>query len=414
MVPHARSNRIVTHPGREGRLAHGSRSICNLQFSICNLQYRRLTEAVTCGRKVLQIENCKLKIANLRRPVSFARAAFTIVELLIVVAILMALSTLALAVFHAGTGSDRTRSAARFAQSALLGAKDRANHAREIRGVRFIRDLADPSLVTGFAYLAPIAPLKYGSQVAGGSGTIQILRPDANNDGQGTDATSPDSLLVAGTGVDWLKLDTNGFLSTPTTRIRIPAGTGAWYTLRPIAGQTAPPWFAQVRGSTVLLTLATSFAGPDTSFPNVVAVDSTSAKASCEIELANSLLPFHQPIPLPSAVVIDLDNSSSSVQAFWPVSAIPANIDIMFSPRGMLTGPIAAQGALHFLLNDISDASANLNPIDPRNTGEKLVLTVFPQTGLVATFPIDPTDANNDGIADDLFHFAKLGSTAGQ
>jgi len=66
------------------------------------------------------------------------------------------------------------------------------------------------------------------------------------------------------------------------------------------------------------------------------------------------------------------------------------------------------------LLNDISDASANLNPIDPRNKGDKLVLTVNPQTGLVATFAIDPTDANNDGVADDLFHFAKLGSAAGQ
>jgi len=334
----------------------------------------------------------------------------------VVIAIILLLSTLALAVYHAGSASDRTRSAARIAQSALLAAKDRALHARELRGVRFIRDLTDPSLVTGFAYLAPIAPLQYGSQVSGGDNSIQVLRPDANNDGQGTDATTPDAILVAGTGVDWLSLDANGFLSLPTTRIRIPAGSGAWYTLRPIAGQTAPPYFAQTRGSTVLLTLASPFAGPDTSYPNVVAVDSTSSKATCEIELANALLPFHQPISLPSAVVIDLDNSSSNVQALWPAGpgSAPADIDIMYSPRGNLTGPVAAFGPLHFLLNHISDASAKLNPIDPRNKGDKLVLTVFPQTGLAATFPIDPTDANHDGLADDLFHFAKLGSAAGQ
>jgi hypothetical protein len=336
----------------------------------------------------------------------------------VVIAILLALSTLALAVFNANSSSDRTRSAARIAQSALLGAKDRALHAKEPRGVRFIRDTTDPGLVTGFAYLAPISPAKYGTGGAGpvGMGTIQILRPDANNDGQGTDATSPDAILVAGTGVDWLSLDSNGFLSLPTTRVRIPAGTGAWYTLQPIAGQTSPPYFAQPRGSTVLLTLASAFQGPTAPYPNVVAVDATSTYASCEIELANSLLSFHAPISLPSAVVVDLANSSANVQALWPVasgSALP-DIDIMFSPRGVPTGPLAALGPLHFLLNSISDASAHLNPIDPRNKGDKLVLTVFPQTGLVATFPIDPTDANHDGIADDLFHFAKTASAAGQ
>ena len=229
------------------------------------------------------------------------RGAFTIVELLVVVAILLALSSLALAVYHANSGSERTRSGARVAQATLLGAKDRAAHAKEARGVRLIRDMTDPGLVTGFAYVAPIIPQPNGSQ-------------------------------------------------------------------------------------------------------------------------ANSLLPFHQPMPLPGAVVIDLDNSSASVQALClsgPVQSgsgttVAADIDIMYSPRGMLTGPVTALGPLHFLLNNIRDASANLNPIDPRNTGDKLVLTVFPQTGLVATFPIDPTDANHDGFADDLFHFAKLGIMAAQ
>lgn len=335
------------------------------------------------------------------------------IELLVVLGILLTLSTLALAVYNASAGSDRMRSAARIAQSANLAARDRAAHARELRGVRFVRDLTDPSLVTSFAYLAPLENRRYGGS-ASSSATIQILRPDANNDGQGTDATSPDATYVAGTGVDWLRLDSDGFLAMPTTRIRIPAGTGIWYALQPVAGQTAAPWFSQARGATVLLTLTSPFANPETASPNVVAVDSTSPQASCEIELGHDLLPFHQPIPLPSGVVIDLDYSSANVQALWPANPARTAIDIMFSPRGSVAGPIAALGPLHFLLNDLSDATANLNPIDPRNRGDKLVLTVFPQTGLVATFPIDPTDANHDGSADDLFHFAKLGSTSGQ
>jgi hypothetical protein len=135
--------------------------------------------------------------------------------------------------------------------------------------------------------------------------------------------------------------------------------------------------------------------------------------SSCEIELAPELLPNHAPISLPSGVVIDLDFSSPNVVANWPATPPATNINLMFSPRGMISGPLSALGPIHFLLNDIQDATQGLSPIDPANKGEKLILTIFPQTGNVATFPIDPTDADNNGVADDLFRFAKIGSTAG-
>jgi hypothetical protein len=51
-----------------------------------------------------------------------------------------------------------------------------------------------------------------------------------------------------------------------------------------------------------------------------------------------------------------------------------------------------------------------------------MVLTVFPQTGLVQVFEIDPTDLVNnstgaagaDGLADNLFAFAQQGKAAGR
>ena len=94
------------------------------------------------------------------------RRGFTLTELLIVIGILLLLSVLSLAVFQTGRSSDRIRSAARVGQSAFLGAKDRAMHAKAIRGVRLIRDANGPTfpngipcLVTGFVYLQPIPPL---------------------------------------------------------------------------------------------------------------------------------------------------------------------------------------------------------------------------------------------------------------
>src|SRR5690606_30224726 len=85
-----------------------------------------------------------------------ARSGFTLVELLVVVTILLALTTFVVMTFNANSGSDRMRSAARTAQSAVLGANDRAKHAKERRGVRFLRDPQDLSLVTGFVYLQPM------------------------------------------------------------------------------------------------------------------------------------------------------------------------------------------------------------------------------------------------------------------
>ena len=85
-----------------------------------------------------------------------AGRAFTLVELLVVIGILIVLSSLVLAVFNTGRSSDKMRSAARIAQSAFLGAKDRALHAKDLRGVRLTRDLTNINLVNGFVYIQPL------------------------------------------------------------------------------------------------------------------------------------------------------------------------------------------------------------------------------------------------------------------
>jgi prepilin-type N-terminal cleavage/methylation domain-containing protein len=332
---------------------------------------------------------------------------FTMIELLVVITILLVLSTLVYAVYNANGHSDRTRSAARIGQSAFLGAVDRARFAKELRGVRLIRDTTDPTLVTGFVYLAPL-PNQITGNLPGQplQKTVTLTRPNLPN----TDATK---LIIAdSTATAWYTQDQRGLWPANSMLIRIPAQTGTWYQLA--RQQATAPYWGTIDANGLNLTLQTPFQGGKAYPPNTNAIDNTDSDASCEVQLGNDLLPFHAPIPLPSSVVIDLDFSSPNVAGQWPATPVPVNIDIMFSPRGMMTGPLAALGPIHFLLNSLADATQNLNPIDPKNRGDKLILTVFPQTGLVATFPIDPTDANNDGIADDLFHFAKLGSAAGQ
>jgi prepilin-type N-terminal cleavage/methylation domain-containing protein len=355
------------------------------------------------------------------------RRGFTLIELLVVIGIILALTTFVVMVFNGNSGSEKIRSAARIAQSAILGARDRALHAGAMnlsnpavgrRGIRFLRDPQDATLATGFVYLQPINNLKYGLPVGGAR--IQIENIDTNGDGV-VDAPR----LVRGYGVDWLNFYSVGDLPLPG-RIRISASpaSGSWYSFAnppvldpavtypdPLTGNPVP---------TVTLTLATDLLNPDFTPPNPIAVQQTTA--SCEIQVGYELLPNQAPIALPSGVVIDLDQSSPNVTSNWPAGATPTSIDILFSPRGMITGPFAALGPIHFLLNDVQDATQDLSPIDPANKGEKLILTLFPQTGHVATYPIDPTDVINnssgaagaDGLADNLFRFAQLGSTAGQ
>lgn len=368
----------------------------------------------TCGRNPAKHATGDLSFEAARSRHSRSRAGFTLVELLVVIAILLTLTTLTVVIFNANSSSDKIRSAARTAQSAFLGARDRALHAGAMnaldlaagrRGVRLLRDSQDASLVTGFAYIRPIDNLKYGRPLSGSP--IQVEYFDTNGDG------SVEPRLVRGFGVDWDYLVQAGELPYPA-RIRIPA-SGEWYTFNNV--QAVP----STNPREVTLTLLSDLRTPDNAAPALAIADG-SPNASCLIEVGYEILPYQAPIALPSGVVIDLDFSSSNVTSNWPAGPPHAYIDIMFSPRGMITGPLAARGPIHFLLNDVQDATQNLNPIDPANKGEKLILTVFPQTGHVATYPIDPTDIVNnttgaagaDGSADNLFRFAQIGSAAGQ
>jgi hypothetical protein len=156
-------------------------------------------------------------------------------------------------------------------------------------------------------------------------------------------------------------------------------------------------------------------------------IPATDSRASIDVQLGNDLLPFHQPISLSSGCVIDLAHSSANVQTLAGVGAgFNPPVDVMFSPRGQIAGSLQGLGPLHFLLRDLRDAAAGLDPASVAQSqqarGDVLVLTVVPQTGLVQVFEADPTDAVNnatgapgaDGVIDDLFHFAKIGSAAGR
>lgn len=114
-------------------------------------------------------------------------------------------------------------------------------------------------------------------------------------------------------------------------------------------------------------------------------------------------------------------------------------MDLMFSPRGTVTGSSAGTGLIHFYIGlrtsvqfvtdagrPVVDATASaLVPMDglingmPEKPvlGDRALVSIFTSTGKVASHPLDPTDQFNnftgaagaDNYADSPFTYAELG-----
>ena len=460
-----------------------------------------------------------------QRPDSESQATkfsgFTLVELLVVVALMLILIAITVATIDYGFNSERVRSGARQLQSALEGARDRAIFAKEPRGLRLLVDSSEPRMVRSLIYI--------GAEKNWSEGQIQLERmdfeEDANGNGQldgGEDTNSngrldgngiadgPEVLIVRGDSTcGWSTLKDRGFLGVyedlnfnrqldpgedqngnglldlDAPRIKIPANdNGLWYTV--LSHRLSP--------TNQILQLVTPYRDSGTTPVTSVIAFQTSGPSTYLLELLPRILPDAQPILLPEGVVIDLD--ASDIPTEWRptrgedtngdglltagedangngvlnVGTYSGRMDIMFSPQGVVTGSLAARGLLHLYLGEskdvvktvdlgvwtststsgarrpprYADASTPLVPgpgppsedinnnsnldsgedkngngfLDPAygvfgreegEIGQRLLTTIFTQTGKVSTHPVNAVDGDGDGFADAPFLFATQG-----
>ena len=85
---------------------------------------------------------------------------FTLVELLVVIGILIILTVMTLSLVNVTQNEDRVRAGAAQVQSYLEGARDRAIHAGEPRGVRFLPDTNNPNVATSLIYIRATRSLR--------------------------------------------------------------------------------------------------------------------------------------------------------------------------------------------------------------------------------------------------------------
>lgn len=401
---------------------------------------------------------------------------FTLIELLVVVTVMLILIVMTVQAVDFAFTQERLKAGARQVQSALAGARDRAIFAKQIRGLRLLTDETEPRRVTGMVYIG--LPDTYWNK-----GQFRLERVDDNNDKIAdlvVDINSDGMLesavkIVRGdAGCGWYTLkergllglfedtnlngvldpgeDQNGnlLLDVDPSRIEIPAYSGIWY---PVLTHRLSP-------VNQILELATPYQDSNNAtLDNEVIAFQGAGPTAYRLALQPRVLPEAQPILLPETVCIDLDGSL--VPTSWRPPAgstqsgrYSSHMDILFSPRGVVTGSEAAMGLIHLYVAERKDVQktidllarppVNSNSAGPRLPGEnqfredvndngsldpgedlngnglldeatpigqQAVISIFTLTGKVSSYPIDTTDAYNnttnalgsDGFADAPF-----------
>ena len=329
------------------------------------------------------------------------RSAFTLVEMLVVITILLVMMGVTVAVFNVSLEGERIRSGASQIQSYLAGARDRAAFAGRPCGVRFILDELDPTLVRSMLYIQVPDDWQQGSFIV--------------NDVQGNPYSSylVEELSNGVSTTDWDEIS----LLLNTTQLRKPRIMiqGHWYTV-------VATWaWADPNSNPTLthqgLTICPRFRG---------SVLTRVEEGDYRLRLQPEIMPGQEPVLLPTGVVIDLNQcrrkhtslfAETLPQSWNPNNTFLPALDILFSPNGTVIGPEASKGVIHLLVNDVTDAGQNLFPIDllgaspgtPRNQSDKRVVTLFTRTGYVTTSELV---SNIDyPVVLNQFHYAERGET---
>lgn len=381
-----------------------------------------------------------------RRRAQAGRQAFTLVELLVVLVIILLLVAMTAGALNVGYSKDRVRGAARQVQSYLLAARDLAIYAKAPRGVRFLADPNNPRQISSMVMVQPTPPW---------AGQVQILRNDLSSpwDPSGTPANGMTRVRLVDQrqSPNWQELRDLGLLAQGA-RIRIPGNSrGSWYIINSL----------DVDGSEQYVFLTTPYRDPPPQ------VNPAEINEQALIELPPSIVPNKQPVPLPKGAVIDLDRcgmisnwqvlndgSTNAVNKYglklpraWKIVNSPAGfryasaMDVLFSPQGTVTGSSASTGVIHLVVTEQAAADQGLptfynpndyltwpapspttsDPLPYESVPDKTVVSVFTRTGGAICSPVESTYAVSASspvsqrvILSDPFVYAERGEVAGR
>jgi prepilin-type N-terminal cleavage/methylation domain-containing protein len=260
------------------------------------------------------------------------RFAFTLVEMLVVLGIILSLAVMTVLFMPRIQEQQRVRQGADLLQGWLLMAKQRALRDRIPTGIRLQPSGQSPSFVQDLQY---------------------VQKPD--------DYTQGGISLWRANQATFVGADLHG-----------PAGD----TVQPgdyllVRGEGLPSLIASVNSSTTLQVASTIHAYPP------------QPGTTCSYRIVRQPRPLagEQPLNLPQDVIIDMSQGKS---LNVPQRA-PNAWEILFAPSGMVIGQGTGSAPIAFWLRDVSR--------DPNQPGEQILIAVYPRTGQIAAHPV--ADASN-------------------
>ena len=311
------------------------------------------------------------------------RAGFTLVELMVAMALAVILAGLAVGVVYStgAIGSQRVVGAADRVSGWLMTAKQRAIRDGNAQGVRFY---LDGNTVTEAQYIEkppqPIVPNSDGDP----NGARIALRYELDGSGTAIDPAKQAVFYIPGTDGD--PLDPSGsptvgvddylMLSEFATSYRITSIATATTTLN--IGST-PTTARQI-----FLADVPDLAAGHSSDPN-------------EITHISYLFAFEpQPRPLFGEPILQvgedaaLDYRTTPATTTAGVIASSGYFDVMFASNGQMSG----NGSTSIVALWVRDPAKSADPFDFANAGEQVLIAIYPKTGSISTTLVNPDSAD--------------------
>jgi prepilin-type N-terminal cleavage/methylation domain-containing protein len=337
------------------------------------------------------------------------RPAFTLVELLVAMAIFVVLATIAISAYRGVSDVDRLRNGTQQLQSMINGARSRAIKEKLPRGLRLLPSPADPTCIDRMVYIGSLPNITASAS----AGVLQIIDdPPSTSQFSGRllsipSAASPQlfSELIAHTNHGGTT--TGAFTNTAIQRygLRIRLGVdGDWYRIEGVIEPVADP---------ILIRLAEPYRFASTTGPTTI--------RACEIELGPVVLPGSEAVSLPRNIVIPLQQNPPAgsgphphfAQVIQPVVGANQQIDILFGTNGSLYGTQTA-GVLRFLLVDQQDHELGRIEGITDSAGDPIEAPVYTQRVVTVVGATGAAYRTESGPRGDYFRYANRGQEAKQ